>query len=134
MKKYIFALCLSVVFAFCGCSTNIAVESSSKIATYDDITGELKGTIDGYSIENVFKATNIALERDLKYFRVGQKQLEDGWKVYARAELDHEIVVVIRQKKVDLVALAVSYDGGNLMKSQEIFNSIARNVRALGRN
>lgn len=132
MKNIILALAFSGAFLLGACTTNIAVETSSKVATYDEMSGKLVGDMDA-TLVMAFKATNLALEKDLKYFRTGQVQGSDSWVVYARAQLDEEISVIIKQTTPESVQIKVSYDGGNLMKSQEIFNAIARNVRALSR-
>lgn len=132
MKNIILALAFCGALLLCACSTNIAVETSSKIATYDEMSGKLVGDMDT-TLVTAFKATNLALEKDLKYFRTGQVQSSDSWVVYARASLDEEICVILKQIAPETVQIKVSYNGGNLMKSQEIFNAIARNCRALSR-
>jgi hypothetical protein len=102
------------------------------MATYDNLSGGFEATLSG-NINNAFKATNIALERDLKYFRVGQKAKDNQWYVYARVELDVLIVVYLKQLPNDEVQVQIEYGSGNLMKSQQIFNAIAKNMRMFER-
>ena len=102
------------------------------MASYDNLSGGFEGKLTG-NINNAFKATNIALDRDLKYFRVGQKPKDNQWYVYARAELDILIVVYLKQLPNEEVEVKIEYGGGNLMKSQQIFNAIAKNMRAYER-
>ena len=85
------------------------------------------------NINTAFKATNLALEKDLQYFRVGQIPGDNSWRIFARTVLDYEIVVNLRQEKSGDVSVVISFGDGNLMKSQQIFNAIAKNVRALER-
>lgn len=69
----------------------------------------------------------------MKLFRVGQIPKDNEWYVYARAELDIQIVVFLKQLPNDEVDVKIEYGDGNLMKSQQIFNAIAKNMRALER-
>ena len=128
MKKLI-ALVFSVVaIAICGCTTNVVVDSRAfPMASYDEISGSFTAKLSG-SITSAFKATNIALERDLKYFRVGQISGDNSWLIYARGELDIKIVVSLKQKMNDEVEVVISYGSGDLVKSQQIFNAIAKNM------
>ena len=130
MKKLI-ALVFSVAaIAICGCTTNVVVDSRAfPMASYDEISGSFTAKLSG-SITSAFKATNIALERDLKYFRVGQVSGDNSWLIYARGELDVRIVVSLKQKMNDEVEVVISYGSGDLVKSQQIFNAIAKNMLA----
>lgn len=130
MKKLI-ALVFSVAaIAICGCTTNVVVDSRAfPMASYDEISGSFTAKLSG-SITSAFKATNIALERDLKYFRVGQVSGDNSWLIYARGELDVKIVVSLKQKMNDEVEVVISYGSGDLVKSQQIFNAIAKNMLA----
>lgn len=134
MKK-ILSLALSVVALFiCACTTNVVVDSAAHpMGSYDGMTGTFKGKLSG-DINTAFKATNIALERDMKLFRVGQKPKDNAWYVYARAELDIQVVVFLKQLPNDEIEVKIEYGDGNLMKSQQIFNAIAKNVRAFERS
>lgn len=130
MKKYLVYVLSLGALLLCACTTNVVVDSTANpMAVYDDISGTFKGKLPG-TINNVFKATNIALERDLKYFRAGQIPGDNSWKVYARAELDVQIVVSLKQLPNDEVDVDISYGDGNVMKSQQIFNAIAKNLRS----
>lgn len=133
MKK-ILSFALIAVSVFLGaCTTHVVVDSSSHpMASYDNLSGGFEGKLAG-NINNAFKATNIALDRDLKYYRVGQKPKDNQWYVYARAELDILIVVYLKQLPNEEVEVKIEYGGGNLMKSQQIFNAIAKNMRAYER-
>ena len=130
MKKILsFALVAGSAF-LAACTTNVVVDSAAHpMGSYDNISGSFEGKLAG-NINNAFKATNIALERDLKYFRVGQTPKDNEWYVYARAELDIRIVVNLKQLPNDEVEVKIEYGDGNLMKSQQIFNSIAKNMRS----
>lgn len=133
MKKYLYAVISLCALAMCACTTNVVVDSSANpMATYDELSGTFSGKLAG-SINNVFKATNLALERDLKFFRVGQIPGNNAWRVYARAELDEQIVVSLAQLPNDEVNVEVSYGSGNIMKSQQIFNAISKNLKAYRR-
>ncbi len=128
MKKLAFLLVPVSLLFLTACETNVMVDSPScPMAAYDDISGSLVGKIEG-DINSAFKAANIALERDLKYFRVGQIPGDNSWKIYARVELDLQIVVLLTQLPNDMVEVDISYGDGNLMKSQQIFNAIAKNM------
>ncbi len=132
MKKLtaLFVACAAVFF-LTACETKIAVESAAEpIATYSDMTGSLDGKIKT-DLKTAFNATNIALERDLKYFRVGQKETRHGWKIYARAELDRQIVVELIKAEDGFVNISISFGDGDLMRSQKIFNTIAKEVRTI---
>ena len=133
MKK-IFSFALIAVSVLLGaCTTSVVVDSTAHpMATYDNLSGGFEATLSG-NINNAFKATNIALERDLKYFRVGQKAKDNQWYVYARVELDVLIVVHLKQLPNDEVQVKIEYGSGNLMKSQQIFNAIAKNMRMFER-
>ncbi len=129
MKKLLALAASSIVLLFCACTTNVVVDSTADpMATYDEIGGTFSGKLAG-NINQVFKSTNLALEKDLHYFRVGQIPGNDSWRVYARAELDIQIIVALKQLPNDQVSVEISYGDGNLMKSQQIFNTIAKNLR-----
>lgn len=134
MKKTIALSILPAALFLGACTTHLAVDSAAHpIATYSSFNGIFDGTLDG-DVKSVFKATNTALEQDLKYFRVGQKQTQNGWIVFARAELDHEIVVTITKgKEGNEVIVSIEYGDGDLLKSQQIFNSIAKAHRSFAR-
>ncbi len=123
-------IALSFAALFVGaCTTNVVVDSRAyPLATYDELSGSFSGKLAG-NINSAFKSTNIALERDLKYFRVGQIPGDNSWLIYARAELDIRIVVSLKQLPKDQVEVIVDYGDGNLMKSQQIFNAIAKNMK-----
>ena len=72
MRK-ISLMAISVAALFAGaCTTNVVVDSRAfPMASYDEISGSFTGKLAG-NINSAFKSANIALERDLKYFRVGQ--------------------------------------------------------------
>ena len=118
MKK-LFLMAISATALFVGaCTTNVVVDSRAfPLASYDEISGSFSGKLAG-NINSAFKSTNIALERDLKYFRL----------IYARAELDIKIVVWLKQLQNNEVEVVIDYGSGNLMKSQQIFNAIAKNM------
>ena len=124
MKK-LFLMAISATALFVGaCTTNVVVDSRAfPLASYDEISGSFSG-----NINSAFKSTNIALERDLKYFRVGQIPGDNSWLIYARAELDIKIVVWLKQVQNNEVEVVIDYGSGNLMKSQQIFNAIAKNM------
>ena len=133
MKKCLNSLLAVSTLLFCACTTNVVVDSTANpMAVYDEVSGTFTGKLPG-TINNVFKATNIALERDMKLYRVGQIPGDTTWKVYARAELDLQIVVTLKQLMNDEVEVEISYGSGNLMKSQQIFNAIAKNLRVYNR-
>ena len=128
MKK-LFLMAISATALFVGaCTTNVVVDSRAfLLASYDEISGSFSGKLAG-NINSAFKSTNIALERDLKYFRVGQIPGDNSWLIYARAELDIKIVVWLKQVQNNEVEVVIDYGSGNLMKSQQIFNAIAKNM------
>ncbi len=128
MKK-LFLMAISATALFVGaCTTNVVVDSHAfPLASYDEISGSFSGKLAG-NINSAFKSTNIALERDLKYFRVGQIPGDNSWLIYARAELDIKIVVWLKQLQNNEVEVVIDYGSGNLMKSQQIFNAIAKNM------
>ena len=128
MKK-LFLMAISATALFVGaCTTNVVVDSRAfPPASYDEISGSFSGKLAG-NINSAFKSTNIALERDLKYFRVGQIPGDNSWLIYARAELDIKIVVWLKQLQNNEVEVVIDYGSGNLMKSQQIFNAIAKNM------
>lgn len=128
MKK-LFLMAISATALFVGaCTTNVVVDSCAfPLASYDEISGSFSGKLAG-NINSAFKSTNIALERDLKYFRVGQIPGDNSWLIYARAELDIKIVVWLKQVQNNEVEVVIDYGSGNLMKSQQIFNAIAKNM------
>ena len=130
MKKLIALVFFVAAIAICGCTTNVVVDSRAfPMASYDELSGSFTAKLSG-SITSAFKATNIALERDLKYFRVGQVSGDNSWLIYARGELDVKIVVSLKQKMNDEVEVVISYGSGDLVKSQQIFNAIAKNMLA----
>ena len=132
MKKFtaLFVACAAVFFLEAS-GTKIAVVSAAEpIAPNSDNTGSLDGKIKT-DLKTAFNATNIALERDLKYFRVGQKETRHGWKIYARAELDRQIVVELIKAEDGFVNISISFGDGDLMRSQKIFNTIAKEVRTI---
>ena len=115
MKKLLALAASSIVLLFCACTTNVVVDSTADpMATYDEIGGTFSGKLAG-NINQVFKSTNLALEKDLHYFRVGQIPGNDSWRVYARAELDIQIIVALKQLPNDQVSVEISYGDGNLM-------------------
>lgn len=133
MKKIVLIAFSAAAMLLGACTTNVLVDSSAyPMATYDDVSGTFSGKL-ATNINTAFKATNLALEKDLGYFRVGQIPGDNSWRVYARAELDYQIVISLTQVKNNEIAVEVSYGDGNVMKSQQIFNAIAKNVRALER-
>jgi len=116
-----------------ACSTNISVDSANyPVASYDNVTGVFEGKVSS-DIKSVFNATNIALQKDLGYFRVGQSQTNVGWVIYARAELDFEIIVTLTKAKGGDIVISIEYGDGDLMKSQEIFNTIVKELRSRSR-
>ena len=132
MKKIIYLALSSIGIFLCSCTTNVVVDSPSfPMASYDEISGTFSGKVVG-NINTAFRATNLALE-DLKYFRVGQIPGNNSWLVYARALLDEQIVVSLEQLPNEEVAIEISFGSGNLMKSQQIFNAITKNMRLLER-
>ncbi len=124
---------VSVAVLLGACTTNVVVDSAAHpMGSYDNISGTFEGKLSG-NINNAFKATNIALERDMKFYRVGQKAKDNEWYVYARVELDVLVVVFLKQLPNDEVQVKIEYGSGNLMKSQQIFNAIAKNIRMFER-
>ena len=133
MKKLVLIAFSAVALLLGACSTYVLVDSADyPMAEYDDMTGNFEGKLKT-NINTAFKATNLALEKDLQYFRVGQIPGDNSWRIFARTVLDYEIVVNLRQEKSGDVSVVISFGDGNLMKSQQIFNEIAKNVRALER-
>lgn len=133
MKKLLSLVFIAVSFFLGACTTSVVVDSSDHpMGTYDNLSGGFEGKLSG-NINNAFKATNLALERDLKYYRVGQKAKDNQWYVYARVELDVLVVVYLKQLPNEEVEVKIEYGGGNLMKSQQIFNAIAKNLRVYER-
>ena len=133
MKKLVLIAFSAVALLLGACSTHVLVDSADyPMAEYDDMTGNFEGKLKT-NINTAFKATNLALEKDLQYFRVGQIPGDNSWRIFARTVLDYEIVVNLRQEKSGDVSVVISFGDGNLMKSQQIFNAIAKNVRALER-
>ena len=129
MKKLLALVLSSLALLLGACTTHVVVDSSADpMATYDDISGTFTGKLGG-NINQVFKSTNLALEKDLHYFRVGQIPGNDSWRVYARAELDIQIVVSLKQLENDQVLVEISYGDGDLMKSQQLFNAISKNLK-----
>ncbi len=133
MKKILSLALVSLAVFLGACTTNVVVDSAAHpMASYDNISGGFEGKLSG-NINNAFKATNIALERDMKFYRVGQRARDNEWYVYARVELDVLIVVFLKQLPNDEVQVKIEYGDGNLMKSQQIFNAIAKNMRMFER-
>jgi len=131
MKKFTSLALSFAALLLCACTTNVVVDSPAfPMASYDDVSGNFTAKLAG-NLNSAFKSTNIALERDLKYYRVGQIPGDKSWLVYARAELDIKIVVSLKQLPNEEVEVEISYGDGNLMKSQQIFNAIAKNMRTL---
>ncbi len=131
MKKIFVALSV-VSLMLCGCITKVMVDSpENPVAIYDDITHDFSGQIKG-SLANVFKATNIALERDMKFFRVGQIPKDKEWFVYARGLRDIQIVVNLKvnEKKPELIDVVISYDEDDLITCQRLFKAILNNLKA----
>ena len=114
-------------FSTVFCPLSLLFSRAFPLASYDEISGSFSGKLAG-NINSAFKSTNIALERDLKYFRVGQIPGDNSWLIYARAELDIKIVVWLKQVQNNEVEVVIDYGSGNLMKSQQIFNAIAKNM------
>ena len=129
MKK-IFSISLAfVTVLLCSCITKVMVDSPQyPVATYDDITHNFSGKLNG-TLANVFKATNIALERDLNYFRVGQVPKDKEWLIYARGKRDLKIVVNLREEKAGVVSVDISYGEDNLVACQQIFAAIVKNLK-----
>ncbi len=131
MKKILVFSLLPLIALISACTTHVGVDAAGHpVASYDNMTGTFDGKLSG-DLNSIFKATNIALERDLGYYRTGQTPSDDGWIVFARAELDLKIVVTLKKMKADEVRIAIEYGDGDLMKSQQIFNAIAKAHRAL---
>ncbi len=131
MKKILILLPV-IAFMFCACTTKVMVDSpENPVAIYDDITHDFSGTIKG-SLANVFKATNLALERDMKFFRVGQIPKDNEWFVYARAIRDIQIVVNLKvdPKKPEMVKVTISYGEDDLVTCQKLFKAILNNMKA----
>ena len=116
----------------CGCITKVMVDSPEHpIATYDDVTYDFTGKITG-SLANAFKSTNIALERDMGFFRCGQVPKDKGWFIYARAKRDIKVVVNLKEnsEKPNTVDVTISYGEDDLVTCQKIFKAILNNMKA----
>ena len=131
MKKLMLSLSV-VTLMLCGCITKVMVDSpDNPVAIYDDITHDFSGKITG-SLANVFKATNLALERDMKFFRAGQIPKDNEWFIYARAIRDLQIVVNLKvdAKKPEVVNVTISYGEDDLVTCQRLFKAILDNMKA----
>ncbi|MFI3290859.1 MAG: DUF3568 family protein [Opitutales bacterium] len=128
MKRIYIYLLLLGAMCLSACTTNVGVESSRHpVAVYTSVDGDFIGFIDG-DMKSVFEATNRAID-SLSYQRTAQKVRNDSITVIARAVLDVKIVVDIKVEKPNTMKVIVNVDGGNLMKSQELFNTITRFAR-----
>ncbi len=130
MKKLLLFLLPAVAITLCSCITKVMVDSPDHpVAVYDDLTCEFTGKITG-SLANVFKATNIALERDMGFYRVGQIAKDREWFVYARGKRDLQIVVNLSEEKTGVIAVNISYGEDDLVACQKIFKAILTNMKA----
>ena len=131
MKK-LFVILPRITALLCGCITKVMVDSpENPVAVYDDVTHDFSGQIKG-SLANVFKSTNLALERDMKFFRCGQIPKDNEWFIYARGLRDLKIVVNLKvnEKKPELIDVVISYDEDDLITCQKIFKAILNNMKA----
>lgn len=131
MKKACFIALLAAGAALSGCKTNVGVESSANpVATYDQMAGKFYGEIGG-TVPSVYKAANIALERNLGYMRTGKNDDNPNEvKIRARTRSDQLVYVTVKRgDKSNRVLVEVEVDGGDLMDSQQIFNAIAKEAR-----
>ena len=129
MKKIFCLLIASASVLMCSCVTKVLVDSpESPMATYDDITHEFQGRVKA-SLPNVFKATNIALERDLGFFRCGQIPKSGQWLIYARAKRDIQMVVDLKDEGNGFVSITLSYGEDDLMLCQKLFKAIVNNLK-----
>jgi len=122
---------LFAVFAVVACTTsNVAVESpSAPVARYDSVSGEFVGRIDG-DFARLMSAANAAFD-DLKYYRIGEKLYTNRSHTVARGPKDIRVEIDIYQDKADSCKVVISADSGedNLIKSQELFNRMAKHAR-----
>jgi len=122
---------LFAAFALVACTTsNVAVESpAAPVAQYDSMSGEFVGRLGG-DFANLMRAANSAFD-DLKYYRIGEKLYTTKAKTIARGPKDIKVIVDIYQDKADSCKIVISADSGenNLIKSQEIFNKMAKYSR-----
>ena len=130
MKKLFSVLLPIMALSLCSCITKVMVDSPEHpVAVYDDLTCEFTGKISS-SLANVFKATNIALERDLNFYRVGQVPKDKEWFIYARAKRDIKVVVNLREEKAGVVDVCISYGEDDLVLCQKLFKAILTNLKA----
>ncbi len=129
MKKLLTLLLPIIAISLCSCITKVMVDSPEHpVAHYDDLTCDFTAKISG-TLGNVFKATNIALERDMGFYRVGQIPKDREWFIYARAKRDLQIVVNLREEK-DAIVVNINYGEDDLVTCQKIFKAILNNMKA----
>ena len=130
--KNLYAIAMSACLLLCGCFTKVMVDSPEHpVATYDDVTYDFSGKITG-TLANAFKSTNLALERDMGFFRCGQIPKDKEWFIYARAKRDIKVVVNLREnsEKPNTVDVIISYGEDDLVTCQKIFKAILDNMKA----
>ena len=130
MKKFICLLFVSASLLLCSCVTKVMVDSPEfPVATYDDLTNDFSAKLKA-PLASVFKATNLALERDMGFFRCGQIPKDREWFIYARAKRDIQIVVNLKDEGNGVVNVIISYGDDDLVLCQKLFKAITNNLKA----
>lgn len=128
MKKIFCAIFSLSAVLLCSCVTKVMVDSPEHpVAVYDDLTHDFTGQIKG-SLADVFRSTNLALERDMGFFRCGQIPKDNEWFIYARAKKDIQIVVNLKEQK-GVVNVVISYGDDDLVVCQRLFKAILENMK-----
>jgi len=130
MKKFICLLFVSASLLLCSCVTKVMVDSPEfPVATYDDLTNDFSAKLKA-PLASVFKATNLALERDMGFFRCGQIPKDREWFIYARAKRDIQMVVNLKDEGNGVVNVIISYGDDDLVLCQKLFKAITNNLKA----
>lgn len=130
MKKFICLLFVSASMLLCSCVTKVMVDSPEfPVATYDDLTNDFSAKLKA-PLASVFKATNLALERDMGFFRCGQIPKDREWFIYARAKRDIQMVVNLKDEGNGVVNVIISYGDDDLVLCQKLFKAITKNLKA----
>ncbi len=130
MKKFVPILFVSASLLLCSCVTKVMVDSPEfPVATYDDLTNDFSAKVKA-PLASVFKATNLALERDMGFFRCGQIPKDREWFIYARAKRDIQMVVNLKDEGNGVVNVIISYGDDDLVLCQKLFKAITNNLKA----
>lgn len=127
-KKLLSLLSLALLFT-ASCTDNVNVINNSgenQTAAFNSFDGVLKSRLTA-PIDKTFKATNAALDK-LGYLRVGQNTKSLTKKIiYARGVQDYMVEVRLIVQKQNITDIQIYYGNwGDLAKSQEIYNEIAK--------